>query len=178
MAVAQKRVVVYDLETRTPIQKARIRVDRMRTFSTDMLGTFVTPARYDTLEISTPKHLVRKLAASEVGDSIGLLLKAHTLGEVEVVGEDLSKRLQRNVDDWITKDRERNALNSNSGGIVSFDIVNVFDFKGKARRKRTRKVKQALADMEETEEDPIKRAYKNTIKNRRQQEEEQEKTTK
>lgn len=171
-AEAQKKVVVYDLETRTPIQKARIRVDRMRTYSTDMLGTFVTPVRYDTLEVSTPKHLTCKLAATAVGDSIGLIPQAHTLNEVEVYADDLGKRLNKNLDLWTTQDKKEIDMMSSSSG-VSFDLVKVFDFKGRARAKRTRKVKSALDKMEVDSDDPIEQAYLKTLKDKKKREEEE-----
>ena len=34
-AQAQKRIIVYDKETKVPVPKARVRIDRMRTCSTD-----------------------------------------------------------------------------------------------------------------------------------------------
>ena len=175
---AQKRVLIYDLETKVPIRQARVRVDRARTFTANYTGQIMLPAKFDSIIVTHPKYLSLTLAAKNVGDSIGLIPKTHTLGEVEVIGEDLSKKLQQNVESWLKTDREKNAMQNVGAGGASFDIVEVFDFKGKARRKRTRKVKEALIKMDETEKDPIKRAYKEAIKNKQREEEEKEETTK
>ena len=106
----------------------------------------------------------------EVGDSIGLIPRTRTLGEVEVVGEDLSKRLRENVEQWgVTDPKERQLLNPKTS-VVDFDLVKIFDFKGRSRRRRTRKVKQALQKMDE--KDPVKRAYEATVKDKGEKKEE------
>ena len=167
-ANAQKRIVVYDLETRTPIQKARIRVDRMRTFSTDLRGTFVTPVKYDTLEISSAKYLTCKVAYKAVGDSIGLIPNAHNLSEVVIYGEDLAKKLNNNIDRWTTQDLQEIVMQNSNGG-VGIDLASLLDFKGRARAKRTRKVKSALEKLDVDSEDPIEQAYINAMKQKQKQ---------
>lgn len=167
-ANAQKRIVVYDLETRTPIQKTRIRVDRMRTFSTDLRGTFVTPIKFDTLEISGAKYLTCKVAYKAVGDSIGLIPNAHNLSEVVIYGEDLAKKLNNNIDRWTTQDLQEIVMQNSNGG-VGIDLVSLLDFKGRARAKRTRKVKSALEKLDVDSEDPIEQAYINAMKQKQKQ---------
>ena len=48
--------------------------------------------------------------------------------------------------------------------------MKIFDFKGRSRRRRTRKVKQALQKMDE--KDPVKRAYEATVKDKGEKKEE------
>ena len=74
------------------------------------------------------------------------------------------------MEQWgITDPKERQLINPKTG-LANFDIVEVFDFKGKARRRRTRKVKQALQKMDEKA--PVKRAYEATVKDKGEKKEE------
>lgn len=164
---AQKRVVIYDLETKVPIRQVRVRVDRARTFTTPYTGQLTLPAKFDTLIVSHPKYLSYTVAFKDVGDSIGLIPRTHTLGEVEVVAEDLSKRLRDNVNLWGITDPVENQLVNPKRSVADFDFFNMFDFKGKARKKRTRKVKKALGDLDE--KDPIKRAYEQSVKGKEEE---------
>ena len=167
---AQKKVVIYDLETRVPIRQVRVRVDKSRTYTTPYTGQLVLPEKFDTITVSHPKYLTHSMGFKEVGDSIGLIPRTRTLGEVEVVGEDLSKRLRENVEQWgVTDPKERQLLNPKTS-VVDFNFVEIFDFKGQARRRRTRKVKQALQKMDE--KDPVKRAYEATVKDKGEKKEE------
>ena len=169
-AYAQKKVVIYDLETRVPIRQVRVRVDKSRTYTTPYTGQLVLPEKFDTITVSHPKYLTHSMGFKEVGDSIGLIPRTRTLGKVEVVGEDLSKRLRENVEQWgVTDPKERQLLNPKTS-VVDFDLVKIFDFKGRSRRRRTRKVKQALQKMDE--KDPVKRAYEATVKDKGEKKEE------
>ena len=161
---AQKNVVIYDLENKVPIRQARVRVDGVRTFTTPYTGQIVLPEKFDSIIVSHPKYLQTTLKHDAVTDSIGLIPKTHTLGEVEIVAEDLAKRLQKNVEDWGLTDKTERQLVSPKTSLAEFDFVQIFDFKGKARRKRTRKVKKALSEMDNDEKDPVIRAYKETVK--------------
>lgn len=166
---AQRRVVIFDLETKVPIRQARVRVDKARTFTTPYTGQVVLPEKFDTVVVSHPNYLTTGLSGSMVGDTIGLIPKAHTLTEVEVVADDLSKRLKQNVEEWGLMDKTESQLANPNESLVEFDIVKMLDFKGRARRKRTRKVKKALVEMENQEKDPIVKAYKDTVKPDEQQ---------
>ena len=169
-AYGQKKVVIYDMETRVSIRQVRVRVDKARTFTTPYTGQLVLPEKFDSISVTHPKYLTHAMGFKEVGDSIGLIPRTRTLGEVEVVGEDLSKRLRENVEQWgVTDPKERQLINPKTG-LANFDIVEVFDFKGKARRRRTRKVKEALKKMED--KDPVKRTYEATVKDKGEKKEE------
>ena len=168
-AQAQKRIIVYDKETKVPVPKARVRVDRMRTFSTDYQGRFVAPARYDTLEIICPKYLTCKMAATAVGDSIGLIPSSHNLNEVVVYGEDLAKKLNRNLTNWTQQDPVETALKNAQSG-VSLDVTKLLDFKTRARNKRMKKVGAALDQLAKDSDDPIEQAYIDAMRKRQQPE--------
>lgn len=172
---AQKRVVIYDLETKVPIRQVRVRVDRARTFTTPYTGRLILPEKFDTIIVSHPKYLSCSVSFNEVGDSIGLIPRTHTLGEVEIVAEDLSKRLRDNVKQWGVVDRTEGQLENPKQSLAEFDFFHVFDFKGKARQRRTRKVKKALGNLDE--KDPIKRAYEQAVKGKEEEELQQEQPT-
>ncbi len=108
------------------------------------------------------------LSFKEVGDSIGLIPRTHTLGEVEVVGEDLSKRLNDNLKHWGVIDPTELQLANPKSSVADFDFFSVFDFKEKARLRRQRKVKKALGELDE--KDPIKRAYEEMEKKKEAEE--------
>ena len=149
-AYAQKKVVIYDLETRVPIRQVRVRVDKSRTYTTPYTGQLVLPEKFDTITVSHPKYLTHSMGFKEVGDSIGLIPRTRTL--------------------WgVTDPKERQLLNPKTS-VVDFNFVEIFDFKGRARRRRTRKVKQALQKMDE--KDPVKRAYEATVKDKGEKKEE------
>ena len=57
----------------------------------------------------------------------------------------------------------------NSNGGVDIDLVSLLDFKGRARAKRTRKVKSALEKLDVDSEDPIEQAYINAMKQKQKQ---------
>ena len=57
----------------------------------------------------------------------------------------------------------------NSNGGVGIDLVSLLDFKGRARAKRTRKVKSALEKLDVDSEDPIEQAYINAMKQKQKQ---------
>ncbi len=169
---AQKKVVIYDLETKVPIRQARVWVDHARTFTTPYTGVITLPEKFDTLVVSNPKYLTYTVTAKNVGDSIGLIPRTRTLGEVEILGEDLTKRFDKNLSEWRKQDKKELAMIHPKTSLADFDFVRLFDFKGRARRKRTRKVTEALIKMETQEQDPIKRAYEKAMKEKGEQEEE------
>ncbi len=168
LGYAQKRVVIYDLETKVPIRQVRVRVDRARTFTTPYTGQLSLPEKFDTIMVIHPKYLTMSLSFKEVGDSIGLIPRTHTLGEVEVVGEDLSKRLNDNLKHWGVIDPTELQLANPKSSVADFDFFSVFDFKEKARQRRQRKVKKALGELDE--KDPIKRAYEEMEKKKEAEE--------
>ena len=145
--------------------------DHARTFTTPYTGVITLPEKFDTLVVSNPKYLTYTVAAKNVGDSIGLIPRTRTLGEVEILGEDLTKRFDKNLSEWRKQDKKELAMIHPKTSLADFDFVRIFDFKGRARRKRTRKVTEALIKMENQEQDPIKRAYEKAMKEKREQEE-------
>lgn len=167
LSKAQKRVIVYDLETRTPLKSARLWVDRARTYSTDYTGHATLPAKFDSVAVSHAKYLTRKLSSQNLTDSIGLIPVGHTLDEVTVYGEDLSKRLNQNLDLWTKQNLKEIQLATAHSGIGDLDMLSVFDFAGKARRKRTRKVNESLKKLDQYSEDPIEQAYYETLKGKK-----------
>lgn len=164
LAKAQKRVVVYDLETHTPLRSARLWVDRARTYSTDYTGRATLPAKFDSVAVSHAKYLTRKLSSQNITDSIGLIPVGHTLDEVTVYGEDLSKRLNKNLDLWTKQNKKEIEMATAQSGIGNLDVIGFFDFAGKSRRKRTRKVNNSLKELEKYSDDPIEQAYYETLK--------------
>ncbi len=169
---AQKRVVIYDLETKVPIRQVRVRVDRARTFTTPYTGQLTLPEKFDSIIVSHPKYLTYSVAFKDVADSIGLIPRTHTLGEVEIVADDLSKRLRDNVNQWGITDRTEGQLANPKTSVADFDFFPVFDFKGNARKRRTRKVKKALGNLDE--KDPVKRAYEEAVKGKEVEEDKEE----
>ncbi|MCI6619428.1 MAG: hypothetical protein MSD82_11305 [Prevotella sp.] len=160
---AQRKVIVYDLETRTPLRRVLIWADRQLADSTDYRGQAMLPARFDTLLVSRPGYIALRIPAKSVSDSIPLLSKMNSISEVIVYGEDRTKAVQAAVDRWTKEERAEYALRHPKTG-VSFDLQRLFDFRGRRARKQRKRMEQLFRQTDARENDPIIRAYRATIK--------------
>lgn len=160
---AQRKVVIYDLETHTPLRRVLIWADRQLADSTDYRGQAVLPARFDTLLVSRPGYIALRIPAKSVGDSIPLLSKMNSISEVVVYGEDRTKAVQAAVDRWTKEERTEYALRHPKTG-VSFDLQRLFDFRGRRARRQRKRMEQLFRQMDARENDPIIRAYRATLR--------------
>ena len=100
-AVAQKRLVVVDVETRVPISGVNVRSSAHQADTTDWQGFITIPDSCRTLSLTHVKYESRILNISEVKDTIFLISKLMGLPEVTVFGhgkgEDKLKELKNSL---------------------------------------------------------------------------------
>lgn len=164
---AQRSIVVYNLDTKTPLRGVRIWTNTNHTDTTNYLGRCSLPEQFDTLVVSKPGFLAARLPRKLVTDSIPLLPNAHRLGEVVVYGNDLSKRLNESANQW-AKDAATTA--PQPSGII-FDFFNLFDFRAHKQARQRKKLEKAFKKMDTYDEDPIINAYKKTQEELKRQKE-------
>ena len=100
-AVAQKRFVVVDVETRVPIRGVNVQSSAHLADTTDWQGLITIPDSCRTLSLTHVKYESRILNVSEVKDTIFLISKLMGLNEVVVFGkgkgEDALKELRKQL---------------------------------------------------------------------------------
>jgi hypothetical protein len=164
---AQRSIVVYNLDTKTPLRGVRIWTNTNHTDTTNYLGRCSLPEQFDTLVVSKPGFLAARLPRKLVTDSIPLLPNAHRLSEVVVYGSDLSKRLNESVNQW-TK-AAATSVPQPSG--YSFDFFSLFDGRARRHARQRKELEKAFKKMNTYDEDPIINAYKKTQEELKRQKE-------
>ncbi len=100
-AIAQKRFVVVDVETRVPIRGVNVQSGIHRADTTDWQGFITIPDSCRTLSLTHVKYESRILNVEEVTDTIFLISKLMGLNEVVVFGkgkgDDPLKELKRSM---------------------------------------------------------------------------------
>lgn len=87
------------------------------------------------------------------------------MSEVTVWGQNRQRRLEEAVERWA---KEATNEPRPSNGILSFDLGNILDRRGRRDAKQLRKMKKAFRKMDEKgNEDPIKAAYNKTMEEKR-----------
>ena len=98
---AQKRFVVVDVESRTPIRGVNVQSSAHRVDTTDWQGFILVPDSCRTLSLTHVKYESRLLNLDEVKDTIFLISKLMGLNEVVVMGhgkgEDALKELKKQL---------------------------------------------------------------------------------
>lgn len=107
---AQRRITVYDLDSKRPLRSARVWTNTNYSDTTDYLGHCLIPEKFDTLVVSKPGYMPSRIPFHMVGDTIPLLSNYNRLDEVVVYGEDKSKKLNENIKSWTYQDPTEYAL--------------------------------------------------------------------
>lgn len=164
-ALVLRKFVVADLETKVPVRDAMVITSSGYRDTTNYRGVCYIPTQLDTLIVYKANYLSEKLVAKEVGDTTYLLPNSHRVSEVTVWGQDRQRRLEEAVERWA---KEATNEPRPSNGILSFDLGNILDRRGRRDAKQLRKMKKAFRKMDEKgNEDPIKAAYNKTMEEKR-----------
>lgn len=166
-AMGQRRIVVYDIETRTPIRKVLVWADMHLADSTDYQGHASLPDKFDTLMISKPGYIALRIPARSVRDSIPLLPRFNSISEVVVYGDDRARKLQSVMERWTKEQKTEYALRHPKTGI-SFDLGTLFDFRGRRARKRQKRLEQIWKQEDARRDDPVWQAYREVLGEREQ----------
>lgn len=160
-----RKFVVADLETKVPVRDAMVITNSGYRDTTNYRGVCYIPTQFDTLIVYKANYLSEKMVAKEVNDTTYLIPNSHRVSEVTVWGQDRQRRLEEAVERW-TKEATNEPRPSN--GILSFDLGNILDGRGRRDAKQLRKMKKAFRKMDEKgNEDPIKAAYNKTMEEKR-----------
>lgn len=164
---AQRKIVVYDAETKVPMRKVWVWADTQKCDSTNYLGQTTIPQQFDTLTIIKSKYLPLRIPARMVGDSISMIKDEKMIGEVVVYGKDMQTQLNKTIQGWMKADANERAMLAPSS-VGAFDFFSMFDFKAKKYRKQRQRMLNSFKQMDKLDEDPIIQIYKETQKEQQQ----------
>lgn len=164
-AVVLRKFVIADLETKVPVRDAMVITSGGYRDTTNYRGVCYIPTQFDTLIVYKANYLSEKMLAKEVGDTTYLIPNSHRVAEVTVWGQDRQRRLEEAVERWV---RESTGDPRLSNSVLSFDLGNILDRRGRHDAKQLRKTKKAFQEMDKKgNNDPIVAAYNKTLEEQR-----------
>lgn len=133
---AQYSAVVLDLETKRQIAGVSVYVNPNGIVKTDSVGRFFINGEFNSVTLTRQGYESLTLSKSELPDSIWLLPNRRSLDEVVIIGHKPKINFKyKNVEMFDNLTRPR---------VTGLDLMSIFDFKGKKKAKRRRKIKKIL----------------------------------
>ena len=146
--LAQRRVVVVDMDTNVPIRDVSVKIDSQKVVQTDYLGRIDVPIVFDSIAFSHLRYEHERLTMTEVGDTMFLLPKNHLLPEVTVT--ELDPRIKGLISGWVRQGAMRGAAEVPRATIsYSFDFADMLDRRGRRDRKHLERAKKILKEWDE-----------------------------
>ena len=143
LALANDTIVIIDLETALPLRDVKLFTNTGAVRVSDYRGRIVLPdSTFQSATLSHAKYLNRVLERVEISDTLEMLPKGTSLGDVVVWGED--RRGIKKIVGMTTKDLSAYAP---PGGVASFDFFELFRKKPLSRKIR-KKNKELLENWE------------------------------
>ncbi len=136
---AQVTAVVFDMETRRPIEGASVYVNPRGMVKTDRHGRFTVDGECRSLTVSSQGYESRSMDKSGVGDTVWMLPNGRRLGEIVVIGH--RPKIGFDTGKYAGKGQKQP---SNKSGIGGFDFFDSFNFKKHKQAKRRKKIKEIL----------------------------------
>lgn len=161
-----RKFVVADMETRVPVRDAVVSTKSGYRDTTNYRGICYIPTKFDTLSVSHGKYLTERLTMKETKDTTFLIPNSHQLSEVTVWGEggpSVSKGLTEQV-------RQIFRENTPKAGF-GFDFAKILDGRYRRDMKHLRKTKEIFKKLDKDDEDPIVRAYKEAMEEKKRESE-------
>ena len=169
LSLHAQQTLVCNGETRVPMRDVDVSVDSSFVGRTTWQGLITLPTDYHKATFRRKGFLTETLLRSEVvRDTVFLFPNVNSLDEVVVWGEKMlnAKELRSNIP-YLDPSKKRPTP------ILSFDLGDVLDKRKRHDIKTLKKTREVFRHMDE-QEDPIARAYYNTMaemeRQRRQQE--------
>lgn len=156
-----RKFVVADMETRVPVRDAVVSTKSGYRDTTNYRGICYIPVQFDTLSVSHGKYLTERLTAKETRDTTYLIPNSHQISEVTVWGDgtpSVSKGLTEQV---------RQIFRENTRGGLSFDFAKMLDKRYRRDMKHLRKTREIFKELDKDDEDPIVRAYKEAMEEKK-----------
>jgi hypothetical protein len=160
--MGQRRIVVFNLETKVPIRNVKVWTSNGQNDSTNYKGECILPEKFDTLMLSKPGFLATRIPFAQVKDSIPLLSNYHRIGEVTVYGVDYSKKIQENINSWVVFDKTEYALQHPASG----NILGLLVYLGEKAYNALFK-KHKAPEGPSLSEDPILKAYQEAMEEKK-----------
>uniref|UniRef100_UPI0040296F1C hypothetical protein n=1 Tax=Prevotella sp. TaxID=59823 RepID=UPI0040296F1C len=156
-----RKFVVADMETRVPVRDAVVSTKSGYRDTTNYRGICYIPVLFDTLSVTHGKYLTERLTAKEIKDTTYLIPTSHQISEVTVWGDStpsVSKGLTEQV---------HQIFRDNTRGGLSFDFAKMLDKRYRRDMKHLRKTREIFKEMDKDDEDPIVRAYKEAMEEKK-----------
>ena len=150
--LAQRRVVVVDMDTNVPIRDVSVKIDSQKVIQTDYLGRIDVPIVFDSIAFSHVRYERERLAMVELGDTMYLLPIEHMLPEVKVNAA--SPEMLAAFKAWAQMGAMAGAAEA-PRGIASFDFASLLDRRGRRDKKHLERAKEILKEWDKapSEED-------------------------
>lgn len=156
-----RKFVVADMETRVPVRDAVVSTKSGYRDTTNYRGICYIPVQFDTLSVSHGKYLTERLTAKEIKDTTYLIPNSHQISEVTVWGDgtpSVSKGLTEQI---------RQIFRDNTPGGLAFDFAKMLDKRYRRDMKHLRKTREIFKELDKDDEDPIVRAYKEAMEEKK-----------
>jgi hypothetical protein len=160
-----RKFVVADLETHVPVRGAIVSTKSGYRDTTNYRGICYIPVQFDTLSVSHGKYLTERLTAKEIKDTTYLIPNSHQISEVTVWGDgtpSVSKGLTEQI---------RQIFRENDRAGFGFDFAKILDGRYRRDMKHLRKTKEIFKEMDKDDEDPIVKAYKQAMAEKKKESE-------
>ena len=156
-----RKFVVADMETHVPVRGVIVSTKSGYRDTTNYRGICYIPTKFDTLSVSHGKYLTERLTAKEIKDTTYLIPTSHQISEVTVWGDgtpSVSKGLTEQV---------RQVFRDNTRGGIAFDFAKMLDKRYRRDMKHLRKTREIFKELDKDDEDPIVRAYKEAMEEKK-----------
>ena len=162
-----RRLVVADMETHVPVRGAIVSTKSGYRDTTNYLGICFVPTKFDTLSVSHPRYLTERLVTGEAKDSTFLLPNFRRLSEVTVWGKHNLSALD-GIDDALKKEAPAHtSAPAGLGLVVTFDFAKMLDKRYRRDMKHLRKTREVFKQMDKGDEDPVVKAYKEAMEDKK-----------
>lgn len=149
-AAGQRRVWVFDMDTRKPVPGVAIRADHRKAVTTRLDGTALIEEPFDSISFSHVQYGFERLARAELTDTMFLLPNDHMLPEVTVT--ELDPRVKGLITAWAKTGAMMGAAEA-PAGLVSFDFANMLDRRGRRDRKHKKQAEVILKEWDKKKVD-------------------------
>ena len=152
-----RRLVVADMETHVPVRGAIVSTKSGYRDTTNYRGICYSHAKY----------LTERLLTGEAKDSTFLLPNFHRLSEVTIWGDHRLSALD-GVDDALKKEAPAHtSAPAGVGLVVTFDFAKMLDKRYRRDMKHLRKTREVFKQMDKEDEDPVVKAYKEAMEDKK-----------
>ena len=148
--LAQRRVVVVDMDTNVPIRDVSVKIDSQKVVQTDYLGRIDVPVVFDSIAFSHVRYEHERLTMAELTDTMFLLPKEHMLPEVKIT--ELNPKTKAVITGWVMAGAMEGAALA-PRGVASFDFADLIDRRGRRDRKHLERAKKILKEWDEKPEE-------------------------